>query len=95
MIAIFLDSFSGDMYSELELPSTECLLFNEGSISCVPAVKFVVKCDPDYTYFPYDKYLCRITFGSWRHTGVEVDYQIIRDGVRVCKVKLIENYLLL
>ncbi|KMQ92065.1 neuronal acetylcholine receptor subunit alpha-3 [Lasius niger] len=73
---------SGDMLDDqLELPVTECLLFSEGSVSCVPAVKFVAKCDPDYTYFPYDKYICRITFGSWRYIEEEVDYQISRDGI--------------
>jgi len=74
---------------QLELPEMKCLFFNEGFVSCVPAVKFVAKCDPDYTNFPYEKYQCRITFGSWRHTGVEVDYQLDKDGVFVCEVKLI------
>lgn len=87
MTILFL---SGDMSEyQLELPEMKCLFFNEGFVSCVPAVKFVAKCDPDYTNFPYEKYQCRITFGSWRHTGVEVDYQLDKDGVFVCKVKLI------
>lgn len=93
---MLFDSFSGDVLDDqLQLPTTECLLYSEGSITCVPAMKFVAKCDPDYTYFPYDKYQCRITFGSWRHTGLEVDYQLNREGVCICEVKLIENYLLL
>ncbi|XP_072764165.1 neuronal acetylcholine receptor subunit alpha-3-like [Anoplolepis gracilipes] len=73
---------SGDMSdNQLELPTTECLLFSEGSIHCVPAAKFVAKCEPDYTYYPYEKFQCRITFGSWRHTGEEVDYQLHGDGI--------------
>lgn len=66
---------------QLELPEMKCFVYSEGYVICVPAVKFVAKCDPDYTYFPYEKFQCRISFGSWRHTEVEVDYRLDGDGV--------------
>ncbi|TGZ54212.1 Neuronal acetylcholine receptor subunit alpha-5, partial [Temnothorax longispinosus] len=83
--------FSADMSSDqYGLPTTECLLFNSGSVSCVPVVKFISKCDPDYTYWPYDKHQCRVTFISWRHKGEEVD--LLMSGIGVCA--LIENHLI-
>ncbi|KYM82835.1 Neuronal acetylcholine receptor subunit alpha-5 [Atta colombica] len=78
----FFDCFSGEMSSDqYKLPVTECLLFNSGSVSCVPAVKFISKCNPDYTYWPYDKHQCRVTFLLWMHTGEEVDLLIDGNGI--------------
>lgn len=79
---------SSDQY---ELPMTECFVFNSGLISCVPAVKFISKCDPDFTYWPYDKHQCRVTFISWTHKGEEVDLLINQNGV----CALIKNHLIL
>ncbi|XP_024883607.1 neuronal acetylcholine receptor subunit alpha-5-like [Temnothorax curvispinosus] len=73
---------SADMSSDqYGLPTTECLLFNSGSVSCVPVVKFISKCDPDYTYWPYDKHQCRVTFISWMHKGEEVD--LLMSGIGI------------
>ncbi|XP_011171072.1 neuronal acetylcholine receptor subunit alpha-2 [Solenopsis invicta] len=66
---------SGDMSND-EYPTfykTDCLLFSTGSVSCVPSVKYLAKCNPDYTYWPYDQHTCNITLGSWSHTGEEID----------------------
>lgn len=70
---------SGNLF---ELSQMDCLLFNEGSISCVPAVKFMSKCDTNFIYWPYDKHQCHVTFGSWSHKGEEVDLHIDGEGVR-------------
>ncbi|XP_011705855.1 PREDICTED: neuronal acetylcholine receptor subunit alpha-5-like [Wasmannia auropunctata] len=67
-------SNSGEMSKDqFELPQTNCLLYNSGTVTCVPAVKSIAKCNFDYTHWPYDKHQCRVTFLSWAHTGQEVD----------------------
>lgn len=68
----------------LELPVTDCLVFNTGSVVCVPAVKYISKCDGDYTYWPYDQQTCRIVFGSWSYAGEEIDFHF--DGNGVCEL---------
>jgi len=62
--------------------NTECLVFNTGTVICVPSVKYVSKCNPDYTYWPHDQHTCRITLGSWSHTGEEIDVHLDGTGVR-------------
>lgn len=80
---IYFSDSSGDMSNDLfELPETDCLLFNTGVVNCVPAIKFVSKCDVDYTYWPYDQQKCRFVLGSWSHTGEEIDFHLDGDGVR-------------
>jgi len=80
---------SSDQY---HLPVTDCLLFYKGTVTCVPALKFVSKCNPDFTYWPYDKHQCRVTFVSWTHKGEEVDLMLYNNnGVRA----LVENHLVL
>ncbi|XP_018351240.1 PREDICTED: neuronal acetylcholine receptor subunit alpha-5-like [Trachymyrmex septentrionalis] len=69
---------SNDQYKQ---PITECLLFNSGSVSCVPAVKFISKCNVDYTYWPYDKHQCSVTFLLWMHPGEEVNLLIAGNGI--------------
>ncbi|KAG5323126.1 ACH1 protein, partial [Acromyrmex heyeri] len=74
---------SGDMTSNdyETIFNTECLVFNNGSVICVPPVKIVSKCDPDYTYWPYDQHTCLITLGSWSHIGEEMDVHLDGTGV--------------
>ncbi|KAK2576812.1 hypothetical protein KPH14_005447 [Odynerus spinipes] len=72
---------SGDMSLEQNgVPSTNCLLFSTGTITCIPAVKYVTRCTTDFTYWPYDKHECRIRFGAWAHTGEEINFQLIKKG---------------
>ncbi|XP_011641218.1 acetylcholine receptor subunit alpha-like 2 [Pogonomyrmex barbatus] len=73
---------SGDMSNdEYNIISTNCLIFNTGSVVCVPPAKYVSKCDLDYTYWPYDQHTCRIILGSWSHTGEEIDVHLDGKGV--------------
>ncbi|KYQ52603.1 Acetylcholine receptor subunit alpha-like 2 [Trachymyrmex zeteki] len=74
---------SGDMTSNdyETILNTECLVFNNGSVICVPPMKIVSKCDPDYTYWPYDQHTCLITLGSWSHIGEEIDVHLDGTGV--------------
>lgn len=68
-------------HEQNELPMTECVVFSSGSVTCVPAVKYISKCNPDFTYWPYDKHKCRITLGSWSYTGEEIDFHLVGNGV--------------
>ncbi|KAL6429102.1 hypothetical protein ACFW04_008111 [Cataglyphis niger] len=73
---------SGDMSNDLlGLDTTDCLVFNTGSVVCVPAVKYMSKCDADYTYWPYDQQTCRIVLGSWSFTGEEIDFHLDENGI--------------
>ncbi|KAL6255301.1 hypothetical protein P5V15_013641 [Pogonomyrmex californicus] len=73
---------SGDMSNdEYNIISMNCLIFNTGSVVCVPPAKYVSKCDLDYTYWPYDQHTCRIILGSWSHTGEEIDVHLDGKGV--------------
>ncbi|KAL0109018.1 hypothetical protein PUN28_014249 [Cardiocondyla obscurior] len=70
-----------DISDRNRLPTTECLLYNSGLVSCVFAVKFISKCNPDFTYWPYDKHQCRVTFFSWKETTGQVNLQIDGTGI--------------
>ncbi|EFN76016.1 neuronal acetylcholine receptor subunit alpha-3 [Harpegnathos saltator] len=75
---------SGDMsHDQNELPITECVVFSSGTVTCVPAVKYISKCNPDFTYWPYDKHKCRITLGSWSYTGEEIDFHLVGNGIHL------------
>lgn len=64
------------------VPSTKCLIVNTGSVICIPALSYVTRCITDYTFWPYDKHECRIRFGSWSHTGEEINFHLDKKGVR-------------
>ncbi|KAL6255316.1 hypothetical protein P5V15_013656 [Pogonomyrmex californicus] len=73
---------SADMSSDqYYFPPRDCFLYKDNSILCVFATKFISKCAPDYTYWPYDKHHCRITFMSWVNINEEVHLQIDEDGI--------------
>lgn len=82
---------SSDIYDTIL--NTECLVFNTGSVICVPAVKYTSKCNPDYTYWPHDQHTCRISLGSWSHTGEEIDVHLDGSGVCYYLLLLLTNYL--
>ncbi|XP_076238727.1 nicotinic acetylcholine receptor alpha9 subunit isoform X2 [Calliopsis andreniformis] len=75
---------SGDMTVDQNgIPSTTCLVFSSGSVSCVPSLKHVAKCATDYSAWPYDAHQCRINFGSWSHAGEEVDFHLDQKGFQM------------
>lgn len=72
----------GDMmFDQTGIPPTTCLVFSSGSVSCVPSVKHVAKCATDFSLWPYDTHRCRINFGSWVHSGEEVNIFLDKKGV--------------
>ncbi|XP_012543061.1 neuronal acetylcholine receptor subunit alpha-5 isoform X2 [Monomorium pharaonis] len=73
---------SADMSYEGHVISWKgCILFNSGEVLCVPMAKFISKCNPDYTYWPYDKHKCSITFISWNFMGDKTD--LVTSGVNM------------
>ncbi|CAL7939608.1 unnamed protein product [Xylocopa violacea] len=75
---------SGDMaFDQVGIPPTTCLIFSSGWVSCVPSLRHVVKCETDFSSWPYDKHRCRIKFGSWSHAGEEVDFHIDKKGIQM------------
>ncbi|CAK9808936.1 Neuronal acetylcholine receptor subunit alpha-2 [Anthophora quadrimaculata] len=68
---------SGDLtFDQTGIPPTTCLVFNSGSVSCVPSVKHIAKCATNFASWPYDTHQCRINFGSWVHSGEEVNFHL-------------------
>ncbi|KOX80354.1 Neuronal acetylcholine receptor subunit alpha-5 [Melipona quadrifasciata] len=75
---------SGDMtFDQTGIPLTTCLIFSTGSVSCVPSVRHVAKCSTDVSSWPYDTHRCRIIFGSWSHSGEEVNFHLDKKGFQM------------
>lgn len=72
---------SGDMsLQQTGVPRTNCVVFYFGMVICIPASKYVTRCNTDFTYWPYDKHECRIRFGAWAHTGEEIAFELGDDA---------------
>ncbi|XP_045461113.1 neuronal acetylcholine receptor subunit alpha-3-like isoform X2 [Harmonia axyridis] len=50
-----------------------CILDYKGSVACVPTARHEALCIPDLSKFPYDSQTCSLRFGSWIHTGEELN----------------------
>lgn len=53
---------------------TTCLVHNSGNVTCVPHVPHSGICHTSLSYWPYDKQNCTFYFGSWMHTGEQVNF---------------------
>ncbi|XP_066585111.1 uncharacterized protein [Prorops nasuta] len=66
---------SGDVSDQSRgIPSTNCVIANDGMILCVPTIKYSTICDTDFTKWPFDVHKCDINLGSWSHTGEEITF---------------------
>lgn len=63
------------------IPTTNCLVANDGDIVCVPSMKYIARCKADFSSWPYDKQKCVIKFGSWSHTGEDLSFKFDGTGV--------------
>ncbi|XP_039312158.1 neuronal acetylcholine receptor subunit alpha-9-like isoform X2 [Solenopsis invicta] len=81
---LIMTSFADILSDEHVLPLTR-LVTNSGEIVFVSKVKFISKCNDDFTYWPYDKHECSITFISWMHIGEEVNLLIYKDGISMSR----------
>nr|AKQ12747.1 nicotinic acetylcholine receptor alpha 9 subunit [Chilo suppressalis] len=57
---------------------TTCLLNNNGTVTCVPHVPHSGICRTSLKYWPYDKQNCTMYFGSWMHTGEQVNFTFFK-----------------
>ncbi|XP_076173350.1 uncharacterized protein LOC143149665 [Ptiloglossa arizonensis] len=74
---------SGDMMADQSIPATMCLIYSSGKVSCVPSLKHVAKCTTNYALWPYDSHRCHIIFGSWSHSGEELDFHLDQKGYQM------------
>lgn len=57
---------------------TICLLSNDGVVTCVPPVAHTGICRTSLRRWPYDTQNCSLFFGSWMHTGEQVNFTFYR-----------------
>ncbi|XP_049887300.1 neuronal acetylcholine receptor subunit alpha-5-like [Pectinophora gossypiella] len=53
---------------------TTCLVANDGVVTCVPHLAHSGICRISLRRWPYDVQNCTMYFGSWMHTGEQVNY---------------------
>ncbi|XP_035697059.1 neuronal acetylcholine receptor subunit alpha-10-like [Branchiostoma floridae] len=61
-------------------PGTNVKVTSEGEVSWLTPSSFTSSCKIDIGPFPYDDQHCILHFGSWTHTGVQVDLQNASDA---------------
>ncbi|XP_063932693.1 neuronal acetylcholine receptor subunit alpha-3-like [Zophobas morio] len=63
------------------IDSVTCIVANTGQVVCVPSTSHSTICTSDLTKFPFDTHNCTVRFGSWVHSGEELDLQISKDAL--------------
>lgn len=53
---------------------TTCLVNSSGSVTCVPHLAHSGICRTSLSSWPYDTQNCTLYFGSWMHTGEQVNF---------------------
>ncbi|CAH1240057.1 CHRNA10 [Branchiostoma lanceolatum] len=61
-------------------PGTNVKVTSEGEVSWLTPSSFTSSCKIDIGPFPYDDQNCLLHFGSWTHTGIQVDLQNVSDA---------------
>ncbi|XP_078614780.1 neuronal acetylcholine receptor subunit alpha-7-like [Branchiostoma floridae x Branchiostoma japonicum] len=56
---------------------TKVVVSSSGSCLYLPPGIFKSSCKIDVTYFPFDEQRCNMKFGSWSHSGFQVDLQMV------------------
>ncbi|XP_063932851.1 neuronal acetylcholine receptor subunit alpha-2-like [Zophobas morio] len=56
--------------------NSHCTVKIDGEVRCVVSTSYTTVCISDYTNFPYDEHNCTVRFGSWTHTGEELNLEI-------------------
>lgn len=56
---------------------TKAILFPDGIVYWEPPVVYKSSCSMDVEFFPFDKQLCVLKFGSWTYDGYQVDIKHI------------------
>ncbi|XP_012266421.2 acetylcholine receptor subunit alpha-like 2 isoform X1 [Athalia rosae] len=55
--------------------NTHCIATQDGSILWVPPSQFMVFCDMDLRFWPFDTQVCSLRLGSWTFNGEQIDLQ--------------------
>jgi hypothetical protein len=58
-----------------------CVVSSEGQVVCVPPSHHNSLCVADLTKYPFDTHNCTIRFGSWVHSGEELDIRVAKPGI--------------
>lgn len=57
-----------------------CLLAKSGNVTCVPHIPHTGICRTTLAYWPYDHQNCTLYFGSWMHTGEQINFQFFNSS---------------
>jgi len=60
---------------------TKATLFPSGKVHWEPPAIYKSSCTIDVEFYPFDKQLCTLKFGSWTYDGYQVDYPHYRYSV--------------
>lgn len=66
--------FNADANYQTSSFFTMCLVSNEGTVTCVPHLAHSGICRTMLRSWPYDVQNCTLYFGSWMHTGEQVNF---------------------
>nr|ABV72691.1 nicotinic acetylcholine receptor alpha 9 subunit [Bombyx mori] len=58
---------------------TTCLLSSDGTVTCVPHLGHTGICSTSLRRWPYDTQNCTLYFGSWMHTGEQVNFTFYKN----------------
>jgi len=53
-----------------------CLITSTGTVTFVPELLLTASCRMDVSWFPFDTQTCSPKFGSWTHSGNELDLSV-------------------
>lgn len=67
------DDLSG---SPSAFASVDCLVLYSGTVVCVPPGRHDGLCMPNLARYPFDKQNCSVRYGSWVHSGEEINFKI-------------------
>lgn len=59
--------------SSSDYGNSKCWVSRNGMVKFLMAAKYVSTCSLDNTWWPYEIVNCTIQFGSWSHTGDEIE----------------------
>jgi hypothetical protein len=51
---------------------TNCIVSQQGQVTCAPRLKSHVFCQADVRRWPYDAQVCKLQVGSWSYTGEDL-----------------------
>ena len=55
---------------------TKAILHHDGKVVWAPPAIFKSSCEIDVEFFPFDKQICFLKFGSWSHDGFQVIFAL-------------------